>query len=594
MRAVVQGLDTRDSWNRYLRVEGEHDDIRNVKRTIQWIRDEFAAAARRSERHGIARLIRIDANNIDDAAEKIPSLEEFAFEQGLEDFSEAEQLEYFKTRYGSSRPQQSRRRRLIERQLEALRWLEALAVQPPQPDDHVGTWLNPDLAIHLEKAGLTTLRMLAQRVNGVGYRWAASIRAVGLGKSERIVSWLRAHEATLGIAIGDHVLKRRSRLANAELATVIRPATAIVPLEKLIIPPDLDGRNGANRMPQSICRIVATRDLEALYAWLHAKQKTQATDAQAHPTQAAALPPRQPIALNHTQRAYLKEAERFMLWALIERKKALSSMDREDCHAYLDFLANPTPAELWCGARGREKWSPLWRPFEGPLSDSARRHAATVLKSLYTFLTEQFYLKTNPWTGLQLPRSATANAGRNSERRLSAEQWRILRECLRSLPDSSANQRLQIALRLIEVTSLRLSEIVALRVDDLSLVSTEGTWRLRATVSGQPKSMPIPQDVITDLSAYLLARGLHADPLHPANQGACLLGKAIDIEQRAPWSSTHRKTVNPRDGIAPGTLYDQIKAFFIDCAHAAEDKAVAKTLAAASTGWLRHAAVQIA
>jgi hypothetical protein len=33
MRAVVQGLDTHESWNRYLRIEGERDDIRNVRRT---------------------------------------------------------------------------------------------------------------------------------------------------------------------------------------------------------------------------------------------------------------------------------------------------------------------------------------------------------------------------------------------------------------------------------------------------------------------------------------------------------------------------------------------------------------------------------
>ena len=26
MRSVVQGLDTRASWNRYLRTDGEHDD----------------------------------------------------------------------------------------------------------------------------------------------------------------------------------------------------------------------------------------------------------------------------------------------------------------------------------------------------------------------------------------------------------------------------------------------------------------------------------------------------------------------------------------------------------------------------------------
>jgi hypothetical protein len=57
MRAVVQGVDTRASWQRYLQLEGEHEDLRNVTRTIRWIRDEFAAAARREARHG-RRLLR--------------------------------------------------------------------------------------------------------------------------------------------------------------------------------------------------------------------------------------------------------------------------------------------------------------------------------------------------------------------------------------------------------------------------------------------------------------------------------------------------------------------------------------------------------
>ena len=45
MRAVVQGVDARASWNRYLAVEGDHLDLRRVKSTIAWIRQAFAAAA---------------------------------------------------------------------------------------------------------------------------------------------------------------------------------------------------------------------------------------------------------------------------------------------------------------------------------------------------------------------------------------------------------------------------------------------------------------------------------------------------------------------------------------------------------------------
>jgi hypothetical protein len=37
-RAVVQGIDLRASWDRYLRTEGEHEDLRKVRSTIARMR----------------------------------------------------------------------------------------------------------------------------------------------------------------------------------------------------------------------------------------------------------------------------------------------------------------------------------------------------------------------------------------------------------------------------------------------------------------------------------------------------------------------------------------------------------------------------
>ena len=85
MRSVVQGLDLRESWDRYLRVEGEATDQRTVRGTIAWIRAEFAAAAKRQDRFGTARLVRIDATRIADPSLDLPSLESFAEAQGLVD-----------------------------------------------------------------------------------------------------------------------------------------------------------------------------------------------------------------------------------------------------------------------------------------------------------------------------------------------------------------------------------------------------------------------------------------------------------------------------------------------------------------------------
>jgi hypothetical protein len=51
MRGPVQGLPLRETWERYLGAEGRSTDLRVVRTTIRWIRDEFAAAARREEGH---------------------------------------------------------------------------------------------------------------------------------------------------------------------------------------------------------------------------------------------------------------------------------------------------------------------------------------------------------------------------------------------------------------------------------------------------------------------------------------------------------------------------------------------------------------
>jgi hypothetical protein len=100
MRSVVQGLDPRDSWERYFRVEGEATDQRTVRATIAWIRDEFAAAAKRQDRFGTARLVRIDATRIADPSLELPSLEAFAAGPRPEDERQADQIAAYEAEYG--------------------------------------------------------------------------------------------------------------------------------------------------------------------------------------------------------------------------------------------------------------------------------------------------------------------------------------------------------------------------------------------------------------------------------------------------------------------------------------------------------------
>ncbi len=603
MRAVAQGLDTRDSWDRYLRIEGDHDDIRNVRRTIAWIRDEFAAAAKRHDRFGTARLVQIDATRIADPEPALPSLEEFAAQRGLLDFSEAEQLEYYEEEYGNRTQQQSRRARLIARQLDALSWLERQVAQPPQSGDAVAAWLHPDLAVRLEAAGVITVRQLVERINGLGRRWWGGIRAIGAAKAERIMDWLRSHEASIGLRIGAHVQVKRSKLYAHELARVVPRATAIVPLEKFIVPAELDGSNGLYRAPQKLCLMHATNDYEAILIWIRSRHGLSPEQKTALQRQRGIDPgaPEGPMAwlnyLSHTQRAYRKEAERFLLWAIVQHGKPLSSMTLDDCEAYRRFLADPTPADRWCGTRAREKWSPLWRPFEGPLSPRAQRQAVTILKSMYKFLVDQCYLIGNPWNGVSMPKAHTRiDRGRS----FTQAQWDFIEQQLGLLPDTSANHRLRFALHFFYATGLRLAEAAAATVDHLNWVSyppdsddahpVDG-WELTVLgKGGKERVVPVPLDVIGELSTYLVARGLDPDPEHPLSQGAYLLGKAVDVAERAPWSPADTLAVDQKSGIAATTLYAQLKAFFTDCAIvlAMTDAKAAARLAAASTHWLRH------
>ena len=603
MRAVVQGLDVKSSWDRYLRIEGESSDARLVRTTIAWIRDEFAAAAKRHDRHGTARLVRLDATRIADPTAELPTLEAFALRAGLEDYSQAEQIEAYEAAYGTATARQKRRGRIIGRQLEALTWLQGLVAQPPHAGDAVEAWLNPTLATHLHQANIFTLAQLAERINGLGRRWHTGIAGLGPTKAARLTAWIREQSATTGLRIGAHVVGARQQLYARELTAVTAPATDIRPLEKFIVPSELDGSRGTYRRPQQHCLLKAGNDYQAILAWLRSKhgmtpdQKAQLKGRRRHRVLEGESPLDWMQTLSNTQRAYRKEAERFLLWAVLQKGRALSSMTNEDCVEYRDFLADPQPASQWCGMRSRERWSPLWRPFEGPLAAGAQRQAVTILRNLYGFLADQNYLMGNPWSAVSVPRSADpkVNAGRS----LTMKQWRFVEGQLDQRGTHSTDRRLAFAMKLLYATGLRLSEAVAASLDDLRWVEYPADLNEADAVSGwmltvvgkggRVREVPVPAAVVEVLGDYLVSRGLGREVADLANAGAALLGKASDGSTRAPGLVRH--AVDPREGIAGTTLYDQIKRFFAECGDVLRlqgDVRGAERFARASTHWLRH------
>lgn len=150
-----------------------------------------------------------------------------------------------------------RRARVIDHQLQALRWLEGLVVQDPRPGDSVATWLHPALAARLERAGVPTLVALIERINGIGARWWVQVPGVGERKAARILDWLRANLEVLGMRVGAHVYQPHTQVAPTILAAVVSGATAIVPYEKFVLPADLDGSAGRYRAPREKCLLIA-------------------------------------------------------------------------------------------------------------------------------------------------------------------------------------------------------------------------------------------------------------------------------------------------------------------------------------------------
>lgn len=188
----------------------------------------------------------------------------------------------------------------------------------------------------------------------------------------------------------------------------------------------------------------------------------------------------------------------------------------------------------------------------------------------------------------------------NAGRSFTVSQWGFIEGQLEQLRDTSASRRLKFALHLLYATGLRLSEVVAATVDDLQWVQyppdaedkepVEG-WMLRVIGKGQKeRDVPVPVGVVSELAGYLTSRGLDPDPEDIGSQGAHLLGKASDSDERARGLSRGLRP-DPRDGIAATTLYDQIKRFFSDCSDVLRGQADAKgaeRLARASTHWMRH------
>lgn len=608
LRGYLGGLDLGEMASRYLEGSiGSDPDLRVAKSQLRWIREQLVIAAhRRGREFRDARLIQIDPEKLKYVRQQpTMSLDQFREERDpYEMMSEAELLELFQEEFGGTIDRRAGRNdRLRRRQLAALLQLEQLLAADPTPGDGVDGWLDPALAERLLAVDIKTLRDLVEWINTHGYRWWNYVPKVGEKAALQITAWLKSDYVVR--ATGLHIAAHASvpaRLVNRKALMAALPRqTGIVPFERFLVPSALSGEHGSNRGVR--CRLNANNDYEAIHEWLRVQPEN-----------------------SHTARAYRKEAERYLLWSIIELGKPISDQTSADCVSYRTFLKalNPeakgangdavgwpfrVPREAWIGPNSAERFSDDWRPFAGPLSPQSQQQAIVIVRALCTWLVGRRYLDSNPWEGV--PKGGHNKARRfDRTRSFTFFQWKVLLRYLDTLPKDEKYHRLRFVLFFAYATGLRISELVRARAADITEVfDVEGTtqaWEVEVFGKGSvTRKVPMPSRVLLELNRYLSSRNLA--PVGECAGGTPLIaqlasrgrpskaGPAAALPPSPPLLSPPTLPCMPAitrwsTPMSEKALYTVLKGFFGGAAASIEhlDDHTRARFRKASAHWLRH------
>ena len=308
----------------------------------------------------------------------------------------------------------------------------------PLPSDPVSQWFRPAITKILTSEGCTTLLSLVKLIEHRGPNWHRTLPRLGKLKAQTIEKWLNSRESTridpkTQVLVLDTVQKKE--LTQTPL-----------PLELIsAVPSALNGAQGRNRAT-AFCFIPAQDDLQAIQDYL-LRFRDQ--------------PP--------TLRVYRKELERLLLWCVLVRKTALSSMLVHDCEAYKDFLADPIPSFI--GPR-HKRFSPKWRPFAEPLGSSGKdakpltpesqKFAVQIIRSAFEWLVKMRYLGGNPWIGVKDPATEIQILEMQIDKALPSSLWEKTVEILHEKAQLSQQWRVaRAAIMLMGETGLRRSEAAA-------------------------------------------------------------------------------------------------------------------------------------
>jgi len=420
---------------------------------------------------------------------------------------------------------------------QAIELLRVLPLPVPLISDDIGLWLDARAVVSLRAAGINTLADLTVRVPR-RRRWWAVIPGLGQASARRIEAFFAEHP-------------RLTERARALIAEQVRGV--VVPWEQLRLPNEVDGSQGQFRAPSETCVLTADNDYEAVQAWLSLHESPA------------------------TQRSYRKEAERLILWAIVERGRPLSSLTTEDAIAYRSFLRRPTPRERWVGP-ARPRTSVEWRPFTDGLSARSIAYALSVLGAMFRWLIQQRYVLANPFAGIKV-RGGGRKAVLDTSHVFTEGEWVLVRTIAEGLEwsygwEAPAAQRLRFVVDFGYATGLRASEFVSAKLGDIETDRQGDHWLNLVGKGSRAGKVALPPLARTALDHYLVERGLSVT--------------------RARWSP---KTpligglgIGAAEGITGTRLWSVVRRFFETAANVIENDhtVLAEKLRKASPHWMRH------
>ncbi|PVX85729.1 site-specific integrase [Paraburkholderia unamae] len=419
--------------------------------------------------------------------------------------------------------------------------LRNLPAPEPHIADDIDQWLPPRVVAALQAHGIRTLADLTVRIPRRRCWWTA-IAGLGTAGARHVEAFFAVHPAL-------------TERAHALVAAA--PSGPVVPWEQLRLPHEVDGSQGQFRAPRHVCLLKASNDYEAVQSWLSLHESTA------------------------TRRAYRKEAERLILWAIVERGCALSSLTTDDAIAYRAFLRRPTPRERWIGP-SRSRQSVEWRPFSGPLSTRSAAYALTVLAALFRWLVEQRYVLANPFAGVKV--RGSTKAGLDVTRGFTEGEWLLLRAIADGLEwsygwNEAAAQRLRFLLDFGYATGLRASELIGATLGDIRIDEHGNHWLHLVGKGGKTGKVALPTLARMALDQYLVQRRL-----------------PVTRERWDPATVIVASLAEDGTGIETTRLGRVLRRFFAVVANTIKDErpAMAEKLRRASPHWLRHTHASLA